>query len=175
VKVEGTAVKHGGPDLADLKDISKSVTLELSKPDFDRVKGTLSVSARLKNISKDTVEGPVKVRVLTLESDLGVPEITNADNGQGGTGAVWDFTAQLSGAPLASMKLSAVRTLSFQISDLRPLAQGKDFKTSLFNLDRRSPTKTRTRTRIRRKTRTRSRLLSGGPVFQRALPERQVV
>ena len=137
VKVEGTAVKHGGPDLADLKDISKSVTLELSKPDFDRVKGTLSVSARLKNISKDTVEGPVKVRVLTLESDLGVPEITNADNGQGGTGAVWDFTPQLSGAPLATMKLSAARTLSFRVSDLRPLAQGKDFKFSFFNLDTR--------------------------------------
>ena len=137
VKVEGTAVKHGAPDLADLKNISKSVTLELSKPDFDRVKGTLSVLARLKNISKDTVEGPVKVRVLTLESDLGVPEITNADNGEGGTGAVWDFTPQLSGAPLASMKLSAPRTLTFRVSDLRPLAQGKDFKFSLFNLDTR--------------------------------------
>ena len=135
VKVEGTAVKHGAADLADLKDISKSVTLELSKPDFDRVKGTLSFSARLKNISKDGVEGPVKVRVLTLESDLGVPEITNADNGQDGTGAVWDFTPQLAGAPLASMKLSATRTLSFRVSDLRPLAQGKDFKASLFNLD----------------------------------------
>jgi hypothetical protein len=134
LKVDGTVVKHGAADLADLKDISKSVTLELSKPDLDRVKGTLSVSARLKNISKDTVEGPVKVRVLTLESDLGVPEITNADNGQDGTGAVWDFTPQLSGAPLASMKLSAARTLTFRVSDLRPLAPGKDFKRSVLNL-----------------------------------------
>ncbi len=135
VKVEGTAVKHGAADLADLKDISKSVTLELSKPDFDRVKGTVSVLARLKNISKDSVEGPVKVRVLTLESDLGIPEITNADNGQDGTGAVWDFTPQLASAPLASMKTSAARTLTFRLSDLRPLAQGKDFKSSLVNLD----------------------------------------
>src|SRR4030042_1186296 len=80
---------------------------------------------------------PVKVRVLTLESDLGVPEITNADNGQGGTGAVWDFTPQLSGAPLATMKLSAARTRSFRVSDLRPLAQGKDFKRRVLNLDTR--------------------------------------
>jgi hypothetical protein len=50
---------------------------------------------------------------------------------------VWDFTAQLSGAPLASMKLSAARTLSFRISDLRPLSQGKDFKWSVLNLDTR--------------------------------------
>ena len=137
VKVEGTAVKHGDPELADLKDISKSVTLELSKPNLDRVNGTLAMSARLQNISKDTVEGPVKVRVLTLESDLCVPEITNADNGQGGTGAVWDFTPQLSGAPLESMKLSAARTLSFRVSDLRPLAQGKDFKWNVLSLETR--------------------------------------
>ena len=137
LKVDGTVVKHGAVDLADLKDISKSVTLELSKPDFDRVKGTLSVSARLKNISKDTVEEPVKVRVLTLESDLGVPEITNADNGQDGTGGVWDFTPQLSGAPLATMKLSAPRTLTFRVSDLRPLAPGKDFKRGVLNLETR--------------------------------------
>jgi hypothetical protein len=95
------------------------------------------MSARLQNISKDTVEGPVKVRVLTLESDLCVPEITNADNGQGGTGAVWDFTPQLSGAPLESMKLSAARTLSFRVSDLRPLAQGKDFKWNVLSLETR--------------------------------------
>jgi hypothetical protein len=130
-------VKHGAADLAEFEDISKSVTLELSRPAFDRATGTLAVSARLKNISKDTVEGPVKVRVLTLESDLGVPEITNADNGQSGTGAVWDFSSQLAGSPLASMKLSAPRTLIFRVSDLRPLAQGKDFKFSFLTLDTR--------------------------------------
>jgi hypothetical protein len=137
VQVEGPVVKHGAADLAEFEDISKSVTLELSRPAFDRATGTLSVSARLKNISKDTVEGPVKVRVLTLESDLGVPEITNADNGQSGTGAVWDFSSQLAGSPLASMKLSAPRTLIFRVSDLRPLAQGKDFKFSFLTLDTR--------------------------------------
>jgi hypothetical protein len=137
VQVEGPVVKHGAADLAEFEDISKSVTLELSRPAFDRATGTLAVSARLKNISKDTVEGPVKVRVLTLESDLGVPEITNADNGQSGTGAVWDFSSQLAGSPLASMKLSAPRTLIFRVSDLRPLAQGKDFKFSFLTLDTR--------------------------------------
>ncbi|HKZ77833.1 MAG TPA: sialidase family protein [Pyrinomonadaceae bacterium] len=137
VRVSGTVVNHGAADLADLEDISKSVTLELSRPTFDRATGTLSMAAQLKNTSKDTVEGPVKVRVLTLESEIGAPEITNADNGQNGTGAIWDFKSQLSRGQLPSMALSAVKTLTFRISDLRPLGQGRDFKSKLLNLDAR--------------------------------------
>jgi hypothetical protein len=134
IKVSGTAVKNGASDLTDLKDISKSVSLELSKPSFDRAKGTLTVQAQLKNISKDKVEGPVKVRVLTLESELGVPEITNADNGQSGTGAIWDFSSTVSG-PLESMKFGTPKTLTLRVTDIRPLAAGKDFKGGILNMD----------------------------------------
>jgi hypothetical protein len=134
LKVDGTAVKNGAPDLSDLKDISKSVSLELSKPSFDRAHATLTMQARLKNISKDKVEGPVKVRVLTLESQLGVAEITNADNGQNGTGAVWDFSSTLSG-PLESMKLGAPKTLTFRVTEVRQLSAGKDFKGGILNME----------------------------------------
>jgi hypothetical protein len=137
IKVDGSVIKNGSSDLAELEDISKAVTLELSQPAFDRVKGTLSLSAELRNTSKDAVEGPVKVRVLGIESEIGVAEITNADNGEGGTGAVWDFSPQLGGAPLASMKLSGSRPLTFRITDLRALGQGKDFKAGLLSLQTR--------------------------------------
>jgi hypothetical protein len=86
VKVDGTPVKHGAADLADLEDVSKSITLELAKPAFDRETGKMSMIAELKNTSKNAVEGPVKVRVVTLESEIGVPEITNADNRKDGRG-----------------------------------------------------------------------------------------
>jgi hypothetical protein len=134
LKVDGAPVTHGDASLADLKDISKSVSLELSKPVFDRARGTLTANAQLKNISKGTVEGPVKVRVLTLESELGVPEITNADNGKAGSGAIWDFSSQVSG-PLASMKLSGPKTLTFRVTGLRALAAGKDFKGGVLDMD----------------------------------------
>jgi len=75
------------------------------------------------------------VRVVTLESDLGVAEITDADNGEHGTGAVWDFTPQLAGKPLESMKLSETRTLTFLLKDLRVLRPGRDFKRSLLTVD----------------------------------------
>jgi hypothetical protein len=93
--------------------------------------------AQVKNASNDTIEGPLKVRVLTLESELGVAEITSADNGETGTGAVWDFSAQLPGGKLSSMSLSAPKTLTFRISNLRPLGQSRDFKYNVLNLDTR--------------------------------------
>jgi len=135
LKVDGVAVKHGATDLSDLDDVSKAVTLELSNMKFDRATGAVTVSARLKSASKDSVEGPIKVRVLTLESDLGVAEVTNADNGEHGTGAIWDFTQQLTGKQLESMKQSESRILTFLVKDLRPLRPGRDFKRSLLTVD----------------------------------------
>jgi hypothetical protein len=137
VKVNGTVVKHGAVDLANLDDVSKSLTLELSRPTLDRVTGALTMTAQLKNTSSDTIEGPIKVRVLTLESKIGVPEITNADNGENGTGAVWDFSPQLPNGKLASLALSQSKTLTFRLSDLYPLGQGRDLKYGLLNLDTR--------------------------------------
>jgi hypothetical protein len=137
VRIDGTVVNHGTTDLAKLDDVSKSVTLELSKPTFDRSTGILNVTAQLKNTSPDIVESPVKVRVLTLESEIGLPEIVNADNGRNGTGAVWDFSMALAQGRLPSMATSTPRTLTFRLSQLRTLGQGKDFKFRLLNLDAR--------------------------------------
>ena len=137
LSVGGTVAKHGSAELAELEDVSKSVTLKLGEIRFDRAAGTLSLAARLKNISGDAVQGPVKVRVITLESALGVAAITNADNGERGTGAVWDFSPQLPDGGLASMQLSAPKTLTFRLSDLRGLRPGKDFETAVLTLDTR--------------------------------------
>jgi hypothetical protein len=137
VKVDGTAVKNGAPDLAGLDDISRSLSLELSRQSFDRATGTLSLTAQLRNTSKDTVVAPVKVRVLRLESELGIPEILNTDNGENGTGAVWDFSSQLPGAALAPGRVSSPRTLTFRITDIRPVEPGRRFRPELVSLDTR--------------------------------------
>jgi hypothetical protein len=134
MRVDGTVVKHGAADLTNLADISQSVTLEPSKRSWDQATGTLSVTAQLWNTSNDTVQGPVKVRAVILESELGVPEVTNADNGQDGTGAVWDFSSQLSGGRLTPTKLSGPRTLTFRLWALRALGQGRELKTNILTL-----------------------------------------
>jgi hypothetical protein len=135
VKVLGKAVRHGAVDLARLDDVSGLVMLQLGAPIFDRTRGALSVTAQIKNVSAEKIKVPVKVRVITLESEIGLPEITNADNGQLGTGAVWDFSSEIVGGSLATMALSAPRTLTFRLSELYPVGQGRDFKSNLLDLD----------------------------------------
>jgi hypothetical protein len=137
IRVSGPVVKHGSSELASLDDISKSVALDLANGSFDRKTGTLTFRAQLRNTSEHTVVDPVKVRVLSLESVLGIAEITNADNGQNGTGAVWDFSSLLPGGTLESLKVSTPRTLTFHLSDVRSLSPGKDFKPGLLSLDAR--------------------------------------
>jgi len=135
IKVAGLVVEHGSVDLAKLNDISKFVTLELSERAFDRETGALTLTVQVKNRSKEAIEGPVIVRVLTLESELGLPEISNADNGQNGTGAIWNFSENLSGNILPSLALSTPKTLKFHVSNLYPVGQGRDIKSQLVNLD----------------------------------------
>ncbi len=137
IKVNGPVVKHGAPDLASLDDISSSVAVDLFDSSFDRKTGTMTFKAQLRNTSAHTVTGQVKVRVLSLESPSGIPEITNADNGQNGVGAVWDFSSLLPGGTLEPLKVSTSRTLTFHLSDVRPLGSGKDFKPGLISLDAR--------------------------------------
>jgi hypothetical protein len=137
IGVEGTVVEHGAVDLSDLEDISKSVTLKIGEIEFDREGGTLSMVARLKNTSKNTIEGPIRVRVITLESALGVAEITNADNGEHGTGAVWDFSSHLAEGTLESLQLSTAKELTFQLTDVRRLLPGKDLDLGVLSLDTR--------------------------------------
>jgi hypothetical protein len=131
VRVTGAVNKNGSADLAELEDISKSVTAQLFGPSLDRATGTLSIKVQLKNTSKETVEGPVKVRVIGLESAWGVLEITNADNGEKGTGAVWDLSKELSAGRLLPMKLSALKLLTFRLSDLRPAGDARSFRNDV--------------------------------------------
>jgi hypothetical protein len=136
IKVDGVGLKNGAADLADLDDVSKSVTLQISRTSLDRATGRIALTAQLKNLSSDTVTGPLRVRVLTLESQLGVAEITNADNGEHGTGAVWDFSNTIHG-PLAPMQMSDAKSFTFHVSELRTLGAGRELKSGVVRMDTR--------------------------------------
>jgi hypothetical protein len=136
IKVNGVGKKNGSDEFASMEDISKNVVLQISDPQIDRGSGKITLMARLKNMTNDTVEGPVKVRVISLSSALGVAEITNADNGKDGGGAVWDFSSVVTG-PIGPMQLSGGKTLSFKVSDLRPLMGGRGYTGGLINMDTR--------------------------------------
>jgi hypothetical protein len=121
IDVTGAAVKNGSPALADLADVSDKVDLQVLSTSYDEKAQTVTISARLKNHSKDTLRGPMKARVVVLQSDFAVPHVANADNQMAGTGAVWDFSSLLNNGELKPDETTQAKTLLFHLQDVWPL------------------------------------------------------
>lgn len=128
VSVKGAVVRNGSPALSVLDDVTQRVILEATSTTYDRPSNTATVVVRLKNTSADTIRGPLKARVLTLRSPIGVPAIVGADNGAPGPGAVWDLTSLLTDERLPPGGVSRTKPLRFTLSSLRPLPGGAAFK-----------------------------------------------
>jgi hypothetical protein len=135
VTVAGQVLKHGSAELAALDDISDKASLEVEKTDFDPVKNMVTVTARLKNTSKETILGPVKGRVRWLDSAVGKVIILNADNKQPGPGAVWDFSSLLKDGRLKPDELSDTRPFVFQLSGVRRIQPERIFQSLLTSVD----------------------------------------
>ena len=135
ITVEGKAIRHGEADLAMLDDVASKVSLELTHLSFDRASRILTATARLENTSRSAVRGPIKVRVISLKSELGRPEVLDADNHVGGPGAVWDFTPLVQNELLPAKVFSGPKVLRFRMDDLRPLKQGSALKLGLLDID----------------------------------------
>jgi hypothetical protein len=135
ITVAGAAVKNGGQELSSLDDVSKQVKLEVASRTFDQRTGVLSIRARLRNASKDTLVAPVKLRVRTLESQLGVPGVVGADNGEKGTGAIWDLSSLLRNGSLSPGMRSQDRTIEFRLASLRGLKPGREFQSRVMTSD----------------------------------------
>ncbi len=136
VTVNARVALNGGGDLAELHDLSGTVSLQLTKTSYDRRNNRLTFQARLKNTGKsDTIRGPLKARVLSFSSEVArTIEIANADNQLRGVGAVWDFTPLLPKGGLLPDSLTAARDLVFQLAELQPFRQGTELKLGFVNL-----------------------------------------
>jgi hypothetical protein len=120
VRVEGASVRNGSPSLSTLTDVSGKATLMLSNMTYNQKTGILTTDAQLRNLSEDTIRGPVKLRALRLQSGIAQKvEILNSDNGSMLAGAVWDLTGLLDNNQLKPGDTSKRRQLSFQLSGQR--------------------------------------------------------
>lgn len=121
ITVRGSVEKHGASDLAELDDVTDNVILETQSTNYDRATNTLTLTARLRNTSKVTVRAPLKARVIALTSELGVAAIAGAANGVTTVGAIWDFGSMVPAAGLPPDSTTATRTLTFRLTDVRPI------------------------------------------------------
>jgi hypothetical protein len=121
VNVAGQAVRNGSIDMAELDDLTPWTTLERLTSGYDAATQTVTVTEQLKNTSARTIEGPFKIRLLGVDSDVATVAVVGASNGVAGSGAVWDITSYVSGARLDPGTASRAVVLTFQLHDVRPI------------------------------------------------------
>jgi len=135
VVVRGTVVKNGSPDLAQLEDVSSSIMLELTDCNYEKTNNVLSCSARLKNTSSQALPAPLKMRVISLTSELGEPRILNADNGANEAGAVWEFGKEIDNGLLKPGENSHSKLFRFQMVNAPEFWQDNRFKSTFVLMD----------------------------------------
>ena len=124
VTVSGKPVRNGSPELADLDDISNKVFISSTTPQYDPATGNISFAAQVQNVSKETITGPVKIRVLSVASPAGgAVKIRSADNGETAVSAVWDFSQLLSDNQLKPGEKSGIKHLEFSVTNLPSLEE----------------------------------------------------
>lgn len=101
VTVEGEAVRHGDRRLASLRDLSSRTALGVMHTDYGGAPGVVTIEARLRNTSEDTIRGPLYLRVLDLWSELGEARLAGSRHGETGTGAVLSISDAVPDGELA--------------------------------------------------------------------------
>lgn len=126
VTVAGQAAKNGGGALAELADTDGKVVPVLVNASYTPKPGRLEGELYLENTSKDTISGPMVLRILAVESELGTARLANADNRKTGPGAVYDFTALLPRGRLAPGERSASKPIKIDATLHEPIRPGLD-------------------------------------------------
>lgn len=97
------------PPLEDVTDLIRLIESGLTFKD-----GVSQFKLKLKNVSDEAQAAPLHVLVAAIDSPSGQVTVRNADNGETGPGATFDFSATLGGDGLLSPnEVSAARTLEF--------------------------------------------------------------
>lgn len=121
VRVEGAAVEHGDSTLSRLTDVSRAIQLEFTNRMYDVQKRLVEVDVALRNLSQDTVTGPISVRLLDVRSELGGVRLLDADNRRPGPGAIWRFGDEIGGGTLRPGQVSRSRRVRFSVEAVGPL------------------------------------------------------
>ena len=121
VTVRGAVEEHGAPELAELDDLTDKLSLEVQSTGYDRSTNTVTVTGKFRNRSTSTVRAPLKARVISMSSQLGVPSVAGAANGVTTTGAILDFSNAIPARGLMPDSATAPQTLTFRLTDVRPL------------------------------------------------------
>jgi hypothetical protein len=131
IAVNAKGVLHGSPELAQLTEITDKVSLEILSTNYDRATNTLTCETRLINTSAQKLNGPFKVKVVSLTSDIG-GQIKLIDNKDEAT-PVFELAAPNN--LLQPGESSQPKQFVFRLADIQPLRRGRDVKLGLAKAD----------------------------------------
>jgi hypothetical protein len=117
IAVDEQPVRHGDPSLSNLDDVTKSVALSYGATTYDRSTGELATSVAVRNISKKPISGPIRVRVISLWSQLGGIEILGASGAGSGVGTILTFNPSHGSALFSPNSSSEAISLVFRLDD----------------------------------------------------------
>ncbi|HEY6805439.1 MAG TPA: sialidase family protein [Pyrinomonadaceae bacterium] len=131
INVSAKGVLHGSPELAQLTEITDKVSLEILSINYDRSTNTLTCETRLTNTSAQKLNGPFKVKFVSLTSDIGGQiKLVNNDDG---VAPVFEMTAPNN--QLQPNESSQPKKLVFRLDDIQPLSRGRDIKLGVAKAD----------------------------------------
>jgi hypothetical protein len=93
-------------------DVTAMVSLATANP--RSTGGVSQYDLTIRNTSSQTIYAPLRIEVASISSASGRVTVANADNGQAGAGAAWDYSSMLGpDNALTASETSAARTLKF--------------------------------------------------------------
>jgi hypothetical protein len=126
VTVKGTAIKNGAASLSDLEDLTDRVAFDFSNLQYQPKLHAVTLDVSILNNSQKTIMAPLKVRLLSMHSEFSGPRAANAENGLTGAGALWDFSALISGEGLKPGERTKPKRLEFHFDAIGPIRPQPD-------------------------------------------------
>jgi hypothetical protein len=130
ISVKGHGIVNGSTDLATWADVSERATLDLQRARYNPKTHTVTADVYLVNSSAAPLHGPLKTRVLSIQSAMGDPTIADADAGGHSTGAILDFSGLLNGRELAAGARSNARRVTFKLANPTSLGPHRRTETT---------------------------------------------
>lgn len=116
VAVDEQSIKNGDPSLSDLRDVSKSVALEYYGATYNRDTHEVKTEVALLNTGHRAIAGPIRVRIMSLWSQVGRAQIEGENGATSGIGTILTFTPA-HGSTFAPHAASRHMQLIFRIDD----------------------------------------------------------
>lgn len=119
IKVTGQAARFGDPALSACADVTDRMRMSLVSWSNTSNK-SFSVVVRLKNVGATPLLGPLRLRILSITSQVGRVTMVNSDNRATGRGALWNVSGADRASSLPPGGWSQPITLRFALTGARP-------------------------------------------------------